>query len=45
MMEAGQQMLNTKHQAMQTNLILYFLAPALWFFFIGLPGLICCFWK
>ncbi len=30
---------------MQTSLILYFLAPAGWFLFIGLPGLVCLFWK
>ena len=29
---------------MQSNLILLLLAPAGWFFFIGLPGLICYFW-
>ena len=44
-MEVGQQMLNNETQAKMQNLILYFLAPALWFFFIGLPGLICFVWK
>jgi len=42
MMEVGQQMINN---AMQSDLILLLLAPAGWFFFIGLPGLICYFWK
>ncbi len=42
MMEVGQQMINN---AMQSNLILLLLAPAGWFFFIGLPGLICYFCK